>query len=154
MDEKWKEKQIEVFQFRALLSSRSNIFVHGANGTGKTSFVTDCIMTQRQGYQEIPQNMCIEVDCIEFFSEKLIAVKISSQLRYEIKKIGNTLYQNKVINYGDMRSFGFKNCTNIDQLYEALKAFPGQMERFRQKKITAWFASYRKRGEFGGKEPD
>ena len=154
MDEKWKEKQVEVFQFRALLSSRSNIFVHGANGTGKTSFVTDCIMTQRQGYQDIPQNMCIEVDCIEFFSEKLIAVKVSSQLRYEIRKIGNALFQNKVITHGDLRSFGFKNCTNIDQLYEALKAFPGQMERFKEKKIANWYASYAARARPAGQPED
>ena len=47
MDDRWREKKDEVLMFKALLSSRSNIFVHGANGTGKTSFVHDCIMTLR-----------------------------------------------------------------------------------------------------------
>ena len=47
MDDRWREKKDEVLMFKSLLSSKSNIFVHGANGTGKTSFVHDCILTLR-----------------------------------------------------------------------------------------------------------
>ena len=81
MGRKWKEKQMEVFGFKAILSSRSNIFVHGANGSGKTSFVTDCITTLREEEQPT-QELYVYVDCIEHFSEKLIAVTISQQLRH------------------------------------------------------------------------
>ena len=43
IEEKWEEKSDEIFQFRALLKSRSNIFLHGPNGSGKTTFTRDCI---------------------------------------------------------------------------------------------------------------
>lgn len=43
LSQRWSEKLNEIFQFRALLSSRSNIFVHGPNGSGKTSFVQDTV---------------------------------------------------------------------------------------------------------------
>jgi DNA replication protein DnaC len=43
LTDRWREKTQEIFQFRALLSSRSNIYVHGPNGSGKTSFVLDCV---------------------------------------------------------------------------------------------------------------
>ena len=49
---------------------------------------------------------------------------------------------NCVINPGDMKSFGFKNCTSIDQLYEALKEFPLWAARFIKKKVTNWKEAY------------
>jgi Cdc6-like AAA superfamily ATPase len=56
-----------------LLSSKSNIFVHGANGTGKTTFVKDVVKT----HNYINKDFLVYVDCIEFNSEKLIAAAIS-----------------------------------------------------------------------------
>lgn len=44
-----------------------------------------------------------------------------------------------------MKNFGFKHCTNIDSLYEALKKFPGQMARFAKKKEKSYRESYEKR---------
>jgi Cdc6-like AAA superfamily ATPase len=62
-----------MFLFKSLLGSKSNIFVHGANGTGKTTFVQDVIKT----YTTVNQEFSVYVDCVEFNSEKLIATCIS-----------------------------------------------------------------------------
>lgn len=65
-----------MFLFKSLLGSKSNIFVHGANGTGKTTFVQDVIKT----HTTVNQEFSVYVDCVEFNSEKLIATCISQQL--------------------------------------------------------------------------
>jgi Cdc6-like AAA superfamily ATPase len=62
-----------MFLFKSLLGSKSNIFVHGANGTGKTTFVQDVIKT----HTTVNQEFSVYVDCVEFNSEKLIATCIS-----------------------------------------------------------------------------
>lgn len=62
-----------MFLFKSLLGSKSNIFVHGANGTGKTTFVQDVIKT----HTTVNQEFMVYVDCVEFNSEKLIATCIS-----------------------------------------------------------------------------
>jgi Cdc6-like AAA superfamily ATPase len=67
------EKSEELFLLRSLLNSKSNIYVHGANGTGKTTFVQDVIKT----HNSISGDFLVYVDCIEFNSEKLIAACIS-----------------------------------------------------------------------------
>lgn len=41
---KWSERMTDFQHFSTLLDSRSNIFVHGPNGSGKTTFVTDCML--------------------------------------------------------------------------------------------------------------
>ena len=76
LEMRWREKTSEIFQFRALLASRSNIFVHGPNGSGKTSFVQDCIKVQ----SSIDSTFYVNVDCIEFYSERLLAICISQHL--------------------------------------------------------------------------
>jgi Cdc6-like AAA superfamily ATPase len=62
-----------MFLFKSLLGSKSNIFVHGANGTGKTTFVQDVIKT----HTTVNREFSVYVDCVEFNSEKLIATCIS-----------------------------------------------------------------------------
>ena len=37
LEMKWKEKMNDVFLFKSLLASKSNIFLHGPNGSGKTT---------------------------------------------------------------------------------------------------------------------
>ena len=46
-----------------------------------------------------------------------------------------------------MKNFGFKHCTSIDGLYEALKKFPEQMKKFAKKKKNkdAYREAYEKR---------
>ena len=82
----------------------------------------------------------IYVDCIEYFSEKLISVIVSQKLRAQIKKEAEKLYEKGVITPSEKNKFGFKNCINIDQLYEALKVFPAQMAKFQKNKVQAWRA--------------
>jgi hypothetical protein len=36
---KWQEREAEFEHFKTMLESRNNIFMFGANGTGKTTFV-------------------------------------------------------------------------------------------------------------------
>lgn len=80
LTKKWIEKSNELFLFKSLLASKSNIFVHGANGTGKTTFVQDVIGTHR----EINDEFVVYIDCIEFSSEKLVASAISQQLNVRV----------------------------------------------------------------------
>lgn len=80
LTKKWIEKSDEVYLFKSLLASKSNIFVHGANGTGKTTFVQDVIGTHRDANDEF----MIYIDCIEFNSEKLVASAISQQLNARV----------------------------------------------------------------------
>ena len=83
---------MEIFQFRALLASRSNIFVHGPNGSGKTSFVIDCIKVQTN----INSNFFVNVDCIEYYSERLLSIYVSQHLNTLIYRAAK-----KVISYGE-----------------------------------------------------
>ena len=73
---KWTEKTEELFLFRSLLGCHSNVYVHGANGTGKSTFVQDVVRTHTFCSDEFH----VYVDCIEFNSEKLVASCISLQL--------------------------------------------------------------------------
>lgn len=74
LDEKWQHRKSDVEMVMTLIESRSNIYMHGPNGSGKTTFVHDCFKTKRF---EIPY---IYIDTIEFYSEKLIAISISQQI--------------------------------------------------------------------------
>lgn len=40
---RWKERLNDLKFFQEILRSRSNIFLHGSNGSGKTTFVQDSI---------------------------------------------------------------------------------------------------------------
>ena len=73
LEARWREKEQDIFQFRALLASRSNIFVHGPNGAGKTTFVHDCASVESRR----DKTSIVFVDCIEYYSERLIAICIS-----------------------------------------------------------------------------
>ena len=83
------------------------------------------------------------MDCIEYFSEKLISVIISQQLRYQIHNIARRLHEVGIINAGEVKSFGFRNCTSIDQLMDALRAFPEWSGQFIRKKCRNWGDLYR-----------
>ena len=54
--------------FMTMAESRSNVYVHGPNGVGKTEFVADLLDTLSK------ESFMIYIDCIEFFSEKLISI--------------------------------------------------------------------------------
>ena len=69
---KWEERASDVELFITLLDSRSNIFVHGTNGCGKTTFVHDCLKLVQS-----VNVFVVSVDCVEFYSEKLIAITVS-----------------------------------------------------------------------------
>lgn len=87
LQDRWREKKSEIFSYRALVSSRSNIFVHGTNGSGKTSFVLDCIKVQSTS----DQTFFVNVDCIEYYSERLIAICISQHINILIKNAAKKL---------------------------------------------------------------
>lgn len=71
---RWEERINDLKFFQEILRSRSNIFMHGSNGSGKTTFVQDCIKgLEKPGTYSIS----VFVDCIEFYSEKLISIAIS-----------------------------------------------------------------------------
>lgn len=94
--------------FLTLVESRSNIFLHGPNGSGKTTFIHDCFKVLRASYP------CIYIDTIEFYSEKLISISISQQLQaislsqHEILKLPKALKS----------KFSFKVCKNFSILLD------------------------------------
>jgi len=103
-----------------LLESKSNIFVHGPNGSGKTSFVKDCIKSGN--------NLHVYVDCVEFYSEKLISISVSQQLNSLIVFHAKKLTQSKenpqgCLNKQQAKKFGFKICKNFFALLDGLKAY-------------------------------
>lgn len=130
----------EIFQFRALLKSRSNIFVHGPNGSGKTTFTRDCIDIQTK----LDGSMGVFIDCIESYSEKLIAIQISSQLNNMINNFGSNLefYSKEkkemlTLNKPTRAIFGFRPCKTMDQLHEALRKFNEERIIIKEKVLKA-----------------
>jgi Cdc6-like AAA superfamily ATPase len=68
-----------------MLESRNNIFMFGANGTGKTTFVQDCIKSLQISHQNENQALFyVYIDCVEFYSEKLISIALSKQLNVAV----------------------------------------------------------------------
>lgn len=62
---------------RTFIQSKSNIYVYGQSGIGKTSFVIDAFNSFSESDLRIHM---IYVDCIEFYSEKLITIHVMSKL--------------------------------------------------------------------------
>jgi Cdc6-like AAA superfamily ATPase len=98
--------------FLTLIESRSNIFMHGPNGTGKTTFAQDCFRAVRT---KIP---CIYVDTIEFYSEKLISIAVSQQLHGILQQHAQAIKLPKALR----RKMVFKVCKSLSLLLEALLA--------------------------------
>ena len=127
LGDRWREKTTEVFQFRALLSSRCNVYVHGPNGAGKTSFVLDCIKVQ----STIDSAFLVNVDCIEFYSERLLAVCISQHLITLLTKAAKKISgKGNVLTNQQARSFGnFRVCKTVDQLHDNLRSLQNLVEK-------------------------
>jgi Cdc6-like AAA superfamily ATPase len=104
--------------FMNLAKSHSNIFLYGSSGVGKTTFAQDCLK-----YQALEANSTglilphIYVDCVEFYSEKLISNYVSLCLDNILKK-----YHRE--NVGEAKTlkrlFSFKPCRNFPQLVDYL----------------------------------
>ena len=122
------EKSEELFLLRSLLSSKTNIFVHGANGTGKTTFVQDVVKT----HNFINGNFLVYVDCIEFNSEKLIAACISQQLNSVVQSALIKLAQrHQFASEHELLKLSIKPSRNLDSLLDSLNKFTEKIERFR-----------------------
>lgn len=70
--ERWRLREEDFNFLGTLLQSRSNCYLYGQNGCGKTTFVTDVLSLVEMPY--------IYIDCVEFPSEKLIATQLSLSL--------------------------------------------------------------------------
>ena len=89
--------------------------MHGSNGSGKTTFVHDCIKSlERLGSHSIS----VFVDCIEFYSEKLISISISQQLNAHIASIIGKFKIDKKF----AKRITFKLCQNFAGLLASLQA--------------------------------
>lgn len=84
--------------------------MHGPNGSGKTTFISDCFKAVRA---TIPH---IYIDTIEFYSEKLISISISQQLHGILIQQASSLKLPKQLK----RKFVFKLCKSLSILLEAL----------------------------------
>jgi Cdc6-like AAA superfamily ATPase len=122
------EKSEELFLLRSLLNSKSNIYVHGANGTGKTTFVQDVIKT----HNSINGDFLVYVDCIEFNSEKLIAACISQQLNSVVQSALKKLSHRYLFaNEHALLRLSVRPSRNLDGLLEALNKFTESIDEFR-----------------------
>jgi Cdc6-like AAA superfamily ATPase len=118
---RWKERLGDLKFFQEILRSRSNIFLHGSNGSGKTTFVQDSIKgLERNGSNQIS----VFVDCIEFYSEKLISICISQQLNGHIASIVSKLKMDKKYS----KKITFKLCQNFSGLLVSLQLLHQNIE--------------------------
>lgn len=128
------EKSEELFLMRSLLNSKSNIYVHGANGSGKTTFTQDVIKT----HNSINGNFLVYVDCIEFNSEKLIAACISQQLNSVVQSALKKLSHRYLFaNENALLRLSVRPSRNLDSLLEALNKFTESIDEFRSRERTA-----------------
>ena len=118
----WQYRQDDVNKLLTLIQSHSNIFMHGCNGCGKTTFVQMCFNYKRR---DAP---CIYVDTTEFYSEKLIAISISCQLESTMQSFVQTYRLPKLFK----RKFTFKVCKSFAALQEALQVTQENMEQLKQ----------------------
>ena len=59
--------------------------MHGPNAVGKTSFITDVIKLYNLEHEGSGEEFfSVDVDCVEYYSEKLIAIVISHTLNNKI----------------------------------------------------------------------
>ena len=89
-----------------LAKSHSNIFLYGASGVGKTTFAQDILKYQSSEMSILPH---IYVDCVEFYSEKLIANYVSLCLDNMLKKF----YRDISGALKTPKLFTFKTCKNF-----------------------------------------
>ena len=67
------------------LDSRANILLDGANGSGKTTFVRDCLETFGL------ESPLIYVDAVEYYNEKLMCIVISHQIVSALQRLAKEL---------------------------------------------------------------
>eukprot|EP00347_Sterkiella_histriomuscorum_P014360 403361169 len=124
MHHEWIEKDQDILLLQNLIKSRSNIFVYGAHGSGKTTFVKDCLDSLEQSSSSLSAQSQqhiyhIYIDCIEYYSEKLIATMISFQLNQILQKfaISNQLTKTQA------RKYQVRSCRNFPMLMDAMQGF-------------------------------
>jgi hypothetical protein len=73
----------------------------------------------------------VNVDCIEFYSERLLAICISQHLNTLIYKAAKEISgRGRVMPVSMTKSFrNFKICKNIDQLHDNLRGLQSQVEK-------------------------
>ena len=106
----WLHRQSDITRMLTLLESKSNVFMHGTNGIGKTEFVKTCFMYKQC---TIP---CIYIDTTEFYSEKLIAVSVSCGINRVMQQYMQIYNLPKLFR----RRFTFSVCKNFSALQDAL----------------------------------
>jgi len=72
---RWKYRIDDVEKLSSLIQSKSNIYMHGPNGSGKTSLVIDVLKSH------VFDCGSIYIDSVEFYSERLISVTVSTQIQ-------------------------------------------------------------------------
>ena len=104
LKEKWVDRSDDRDWFYNLFDARQNVFMHGPNAVGKSSFINDVIKMYNFDSHG-SEFFDVAVDCVEYYSEKLIAINISNSLNTRIraraKKILDTkTHKGKVTLYG------------------------------------------------------
>jgi Cdc6-like AAA superfamily ATPase len=128
--------------------------MHGPNAVGKTTFVTDVmkiyLKKKKQSRQPRTSFLPIFIDCVENYSEKLIAITISRTLDNRVRHIANEIAKlakqlnpkNKSLEFKKvmipklkLSKFSFKLCTNFDDLRKGIIQYQELTEKFK-----SWFA--------------
>ena len=120
---KWSHRKPDLELFFTLISSRSNIFLHGSSGTGKTTFIRDC-------FAAVPnQTPMIYIDTIEYYSEKLISIAISQQLHSILQQSAINLKLAKAIK----RKFVFTVYKTLSSLLDAFLKLQETLKEIKKK---------------------
>ena len=85
LNKKWQHRKTDVEDLLTYVDSRANILLYGSNGSGKTTFVRDCLSVFGL------DSPLIYVDAIEYYSEKLICIIISHQIVSTLQKLAKDL---------------------------------------------------------------
>ena len=81
---KWKDHKAAKEYLENLFDARQNIFMHGPNAVGKSTFVHDVMRMYNYDNRDDRAFFNVYVDCVEHYSEKLIAIAISRGLNNAI----------------------------------------------------------------------
>lgn len=117
---------------------RSNVYLYGPTGCGKTTFVTDCLRALAANNQQTQLTLPpIFVDCVELYSEKLISNYVSLCLDNQIRKLlKDHAGDSKTLK----RMLAVKTCKNFPGLLDMLQDLN---EAFSEAHKCGHFSKYR-----------
>ena len=121
LSNKWQFRKTDVDNLLTYADSRANILLYGPNGSGKTTFVRDCLGVFGL---DLP---LIYVDAVELYSEKLICIFISGQIGRVLEKMASELGIPKAIG----KKLTFRSQKNFPGLLQGMQNLRYSLQNLR-----------------------